>query len=353
MTFTWTGSAARVLLLAVLALRVDAGHGQTPAPGCPPSPASVCEAWGGPDREAVEARIASLYAQERFAELETAMQGTERGQRRFIDGSSYADAVYLAFRNMMPGPGTRPSHESKIARWEAAVPGSVFVHFAKARYAYGMAWTHRGGKYANGVAQDSWKLFHDGLGDAEKILMDSPPALKSTPIWYRLLLATSLDMQDPKRPPADIFEEATKRWPLEFGFYQVMLSRLTPKWGGNWDDAIAFMRITSDLVSEDEGKSLYARLYIGLLRTETVTNIPLHWETLKPSFQDLVRRYPAVRFKTLYASAACLARDRPAFAGAVDGLSPIEIQGGDWIWRHSYAECLNWAGTKPESPSPR
>jgi hypothetical protein len=350
MTFAWTGSASRALLLAVLALRIEAGHGQTPEPGCPPSPASICAARAGPNFEATEAVIASLYTNERFAELERAMQGTERGQRRFIDGSSYADAVYLAFRNTMPGPGTRPFHEAKIKRWEAAVPGSVFVHFAKARYAYGMAWTHRGSKYANGVSQDSWTEFRKGLMIAQNILMDSPLALKNTPIWYRLLLATSLDMQDPHRPPADIYEEATKRWPLEFGFYNVMLSRLTPKWGGNWDDALTFMRLTSDLLSEDEGSSVYARLYIGLLRTETVTDIPLHWETLNPSFQDLVRRYPAVRFKTLYASAACLARDRTAFAAALGELSSVEIHAGDWIWRHSYEECLRWAGMKPETP---
>jgi hypothetical protein len=324
-------SAARALLLAVLALSVHRGYAQTA------------------DLDAAEQRIAQLYTQEHFAELEKAMEGTERGQRKFSDGSSYADAVYLAFRNVMPGPGTTRVHEDKISRWQRAVPGSVFVHFARARFAYGMAWTIRGSAYANGVAQDSWKLFFAGLENAQKILMDAPPALKNTPIWYRLLLAISLDMRDPKRPPADIYEEAVKRWPLEFGFYQLMLSRLTPKWGGSWEDAHAFMRLTSDLLSEDEGSSFYARLYIGLLRTESVSNIPLHWETLKPSLQDLVLRYPSASFKTLYASAACLARDRPVFAAALRKLSPTEIQGGDWIWHHSYAECVRWAGTKPES----
>lgn len=289
-------------------------------------------------------RIAFLYRSEQFSLLERAMTELTKTDKAFVDGYPAASAVYWAFRRMMPGSGAKIDEQGRIQRWKNAVPNSYFAVFAEARYLYASAWSVRGSGYASSVSPESWELFSLKLRNAERTLLEAPQPLKDTPLWDNLLLAISLDSSEVESKPQDVFENAVRRWPRYYDFYEVMLSRLVPKWGGSWEKVEAFIDKWSGLRKAHEGESLYARLYISLLNQGvTPDKTVMKWETMRTGLGHLVSRYPDTKFKNLYASYACFARDRPTFNKAMGQLPKSELVPDHWISGHSYEACIRWA----------
>jgi hypothetical protein len=301
------------------------------------------ENW--PTFELTIQRVASLYSGDQFALLERALQDVVSSKKRFDDGDSPAASAYWTFRRLMPAPGTNARHKDQIAKWRTAVPSSYFVPLAEARFTYASAWNVRGSGQGGSVSKESWELFNLRLREAEQILLDAPAALKDTPLWHNLMLAIALDASQTTHTPDEVLEEAARRWPDYYDFYEVRLTRLVPKWGGSWRQVESFIGRWSDELSSSEGHSLYARLYVSL-KDQGVTpdQTAMDWAKMRRSFEDLTKRYPHARFKNLYASYACFARDKPAFSAATAKLSARELAPDFWLSGHSYEACMRWAG---------
>jgi len=89
---------------------------------------------------------------------------------------------------------------------------------------------------------------------------------------------------------------------------------------------------------------MYSRLYISVKDQGVTPNeTAMEWNKMKKSFDDLIRRYPAPKFKNLYASYACFARDNDAFAAAIRRISSHELDPEDWLSGNSYEACMRWA----------
>ena len=301
-------------------------------------PQCTLDSW--PSWEQTLQQIDFLYEKEHFVLLERAMQDAASSQKQFVDGDSPASAVYWAFRHMMS-----PGHRGKLTRWREAVPASNFLPFAQARLEYASAWNVRGGGYAASVSKESWELFGVRLQKAEEILLDAPEALKATPYWHNLLLAIVLDSPRRKNAPDAVFAEGVKRWPRYFELYELRLTRLVPSWGGSWQQVESFIDHWTKEVAASEGTSLYARLY-GSLKDQGVTpdQTAMNWPRIRRSFEDLTTRYPAPRFKNLYASYACFARDKDAFSAATAKMSWNDLDTQVWLAGHSYEACRKWGG---------
>ncbi len=296
-------------------------------------------------------RVIYLYKQDSFALLERALTELGNSTNTFSSGNSHASAAYWAFRTQLSAPGAGAADEARIMRWRQAVPDSYFVVFAEARYLYASAWNARGSTFADGVSPESWDLFAQRLRDAEKKLLDAPQALKDTPLWHNLLLAIAQDSRNVQSKPLQVFENAVKKWPRHFDFYEVMLTRLVPRWGGSWELVEGFNRYWRQQLAATEGQSMYARLYISLLgQGVSPGDTLMDWEMMKASFTDLLGRYPDPRFKNLYASFACYARDKNTFADAMRQLPQYELSPGDWISGHSHAACMKWTGKPAARP---
>jgi hypothetical protein len=306
-------------------------------------PQCTLDSW--PNWEETLLQVRFLYNKEQFILLERAMQDAASSDKRFTDGDTPASAAYWAFRRMMPGPGTHPGHRDKIARWKKAVPASDFVAFAQARFEYGTAWNVRGSGSAGSVSRESWELFSIRLQQAEQTLLDASEALKATPYWHNLLLAIALDSPRGRSDPEAVFAQAVKRWPRYFELYELRLTRLVPAWGGSWEQVESFIDRWTKELAGSEGTSLYARLYTSL-KDQGVTpeQTAMDWPRMRRSFEDLTTRYPSARFKNLYASYACFARDRPAFSAAAAKLSRTEMDDEFWLSGHSYEACMRWGG---------
>src|SRR5262249_10144819 len=146
----------------------------------------------------------------------------------------------------------------------------------------------------------------------------------------------------PANTPQSLFADAVKRWPRQFGFYELILTRMTPKWGGSWGIIDASITRWSNQLSATEGHSLYARLYAGLLSQANADEMAFDWNKLKMGFEDLIARYPSPDFKNTYASFSCFAQDKPAFRAALTKLSREELHPSGWLPGHSYEACMRW-----------
>jgi hypothetical protein len=309
----------------------------------PADPACNLESW--PDIPETTRRVALLYSTEQFALLERALGELHATKKRFEGGDMPVNGAYWAFRRLMPAPGTQPAERDRVARWRQAVPDSTFATFAEARYLYGYAWAARGGGYGGTVSPESWELYGIRMREAEKVLAGAPKTLKDSPLWHNLMLAIALDTDKVDADARQVFETAVERWPAYYDFYDLMVSRLVPRWGGTWQKVDEFIRHWSSRQEASEGKSLYARLYVllSLRHSAHPTETMMDWPTMRASFDDLVQRYPNTWYRNRYASYACLTRDKETFNRVMAGLKPEQLNPRAWLSGHSYDACIRWA----------
>lgn len=284
------------------------------------------------DHEGTSAALAQIYGRESFDQLEASLQCLSSAGKQFASGRPGPSAIYAFYKLILPGPGADPVEGSRIEKWAKAFPKSSQAHFARARFAYAMAWNRRGGTFANEVKEESWKEFREGLRQAEEILHHAPEELHNTPIYYHLLLAIAQDSNRPFETRLAIFQAGVSRWPEYYGLYENMLKRFVPKWGGSWAIVDQSIRTWASQRVTDEGASLYSRLYARvLLDGAKVEETMIQWPTMKASLEDLVKRYPDSYNWSLAASSACLFGDRALFQLSMEKLSPNRVQASAWF----------------------
>ncbi|HPF26452.1 MAG TPA: DUF4034 domain-containing protein [Steroidobacteraceae bacterium] len=288
-------------------------------------------------------RLTLLFEQERFSLLDRALADIMASDKRFVSGRPASSAAYWTFRRLMSGGVTAPVFQRMVS-WRRTCPDSYFAKFVEARSKYSMGWSVRGGGYRDTVAEESWKLFDSALRGAQQDLLAAPRELKETPLWHNLMLAIALDIRNPRQNPQEIFESGVMRWPHYYDFYDLMISRLEPRWGGSWDQVDTFIRQWTRRQEKSEGKSLYARLYINLkLLNVDPEQTRISWIMMRSSFRDLLARYPDPAFKNAYASYACLAKDRAEYARAIKMVDEDRVLRGEWLRGTSYEQCSEWA----------
>ena len=309
-----------------------------------PPPTVDCGPHSWPDENNSGYYIASLLTTERFALLEEALESITKSTEKYATGRPVAIAVVSAFNYAFPSRDLKGNEGEIIARWKTEVPDSRFAPLAEAHLLRQRGWSVRGTGYMKTVSQESWSLFHKRMREALAVL-DKVPARDRDAIWYYIYMDTSLDADSPPRAPQEVMEEAVKRWPDFYPFYGRIAQRLVPKWGGSWRELDAFINKWSDRLYETEGKSMYARLYMAVRSEGTISEMRLDWPRMKEGLIDLAVKYPAALHRNLFASYACAARDREAYAKAMTMLPKADIKPQDWLTGHSPEACFRWATT--------
>lgn len=280
--------------------------------------AAACEVTDWPTFEISASRIKTLFEQEEFAGLERAFREIAADNHRYPTGKSLMSAAYLGMREAMPGDGVDSRPGEIIAHWRAKFPKSIWTVFAAARYEYALAWTARTQQYASAVSDEGWIGFKKHLNTAKKLLDSAPPALKDQPLWHNLMLAIVLDLNGVSTEALGVYRKAIERWPAHYEFYDLMISRLIPRWGGSWSDVNGFIEAASEAQKATEGKSLYTRLYLNLTEDPDIPiwQTKARWPELKQGFEDLITRYPDPIFVSQYLDYACRFHDAEAYKSA-------------------------------------
>lgn len=289
--------------------------------------------------------LRQLYRAGSFVQLDETLACLMQSPKRFQSGEIGASAVYWMFRREMPAPGTSPAASHHLLIWKERRPHSVFARFAEFRLQYAMAWNARGSDIARRVPEEGFRIFNEGLAQAERAILAAPAELKNSPILQNLLLAVVLDMAESKTNPRVVFEEGVRRWPQYYDFYELALSRLVPKWGGSWDSVDAFIVHWSKSLAKSEGDSMYARLYMGVISTgASPGETRISWPRMKSSLEDLVSRYPDTSLKNLAASYGCGYQDVAFLKNALQRIRPDELTPTMWLQGTDPESCMNLAG---------
>jgi hypothetical protein len=297
-----------------------------------------------PSPERVNQYIQNLYYNDTFRLLERYLTGLAASGKRFQDGQHPEEVLLRAFTNLMIMGAQHGNAVERNAAWRREAPGSKFVLYAEAARLRALAWNARGTGYAHTVSPESWELFALRLQEAERVLLDAPVESRESPAWHIALLAIAMDSDRVRSNPHEVFTAAVKRWPTHAMLFQLPLGRMIPKWGGSWDQVESFILKSTEMQPTSEGKSLYARLYIHLIAERSAHESKMDWKTMQAGFDDAIARFPDPKYRNLYASYACLAKDKTAFNKAIARLPKQDIQPGWWLDGNSYDACMRWAG---------
>lgn len=289
------------------------------------------------------------YHQGDFQLVEQSLDCLLESNKKFSSGKPGAIAVYWFFRKEMPGPGADAADELRIQNWGEAIPNSKFVEFAKLRFSYSQAWNVRGNRYANKTGLMQFSSFDQLLSETKKLILADGNKFKETPISYNLLLAVALDLEGVTQSSMDIFLYGVENWPNYYDFYEVLLSRLTPKWGGSWEEVDNFINYwasnyqhadNSAIYAKDD--SFYARLYQSIHKSTRVDprTTEVEWSKLKPSLISLYSKYPVAEHYALASSYACLYNDPDMYSQTTSELN--EATSDHWISGTSKEACDNF-----------
>ena len=219
----------------------------------------------------------------------------------------------------MHAPGANEQDKSRIDKWKKAVVGSSFAEFAELRFSYSQAWNARGTKYANETREDQFKRFKEKLLETEKMILSKENKLKETPISYNLLMAVALDTNGTQTTAMDAFNYGVTNWPTYYDFYEVLLTRLVPKWGGSWEDVDGFINYWATNLKSTEANSIYARFYYNVHTHNRIDprGTLVEWQKLKDSLTSLYDKYPTQEHFEIAASYACIYGDKDFYSNVV------------------------------------
>ena len=208
--------------------------------------------------------IQKSYHAGEYKSVEQTLACLLESKKTFTSGKPGAVAAYWFYRNEMHGQGANEEDRFRIDKWKQAVPGSQFAKFAELRLSYSQAWNARGTKYANETTEDQFKRFKQKLLETETLILSEKNGLKETPISYNLLMAVTLDTDGTQSSPMDVFNYGVTKWPNYYDFYEVLLTRLVPKWGGSWEIVDDFINHWASKLQQPEENTIYARLYYNV-----------------------------------------------------------------------------------------
>ncbi len=199
------------------------------------------------------------------------------------------------------------------------MPNEAISAVLEADYWFEYAWNARGGGYASSVSAEGWKLFHERLAKAKKVLLDSKQYASASPLWYELMLRVMSLSDDPPRDRDAVFVEGAGKFGWYLPLYYTMENYLYPWWGGDWDMVDNMVAWSVDKTKATMGNAMYARLYVAAAdNAEKVGNLfkdtRASWPKMKSGFDDLMQRYPNSDWNlNAYARFACEANDRATY----------------------------------------
>lgn len=283
--------------------------------------------------------IRSSYHAGDYQSVEQSLSCLLESKNAFTSGKPGSVAAYWFFRKEMHAPGANEEDKFRIDRWKQAVPRSKFAEFADLRFSYSQAWNARGTKYANETSEDQFMRFKKKLLETEALILSGKNGLKETPISYNLLMAVTLDTNGTQSSAIEVFNYGVKNWPNYYDFYEVLLTRLVPKWGGSWEQVDGFINYWASNLQQAEENTVYARLYHNVHKHNRIDprSTLVDWSKLKPSLVNLYEKYPAKEYLAISASYGCIYGDRDFYNRVVNDNNVVTSK--DWIGGASKEAC--------------
>jgi hypothetical protein len=276
--------------------------------------------------ENAQAQVHIAIEEGNFAKIERMYAEFADTKLRTTDGSWMLLGVQNAFDNWFYA-----MDDSRIARlfsdWKQKVPDSKLLPIMEAQMWQRTAWRARSGRGSAAMTREMQQEFSERLRKASRALEASAEAGRDSPIWYWVALIVAGSSSRPEAQFDALFEEAAARFPTYLPLYLTRVNYYLPQWGGSFDKVEAFARRSEERTAATDGNAFYAWLYVDVARKNGgdenfFRTSRVSWPHMRDSFDDMIRRYPDTWNKILYATFACLARDRETTAKVLTMLPP-------------------------------
>lgn len=321
-------------------------------------------------REDIQRRVALLYDQGKYAELEQVADSLREREVQTTSGvwqlAVFYQAVGGRFASPVLLPGTPEEgarfvdahwskHEKNVLSWKASFPHSPTPDIALAMYYLRRGVDSRGGDVGWAVAEDSWKVFRENLTKSRAALENNLGARRD-PHWYAVMIEVTARQADDQRFH-QLLGELAKDAPTYQWAWFMATYYLQPKWGGSYESIEALANFAERSNSGTaEGDAMYARIYWSLSgsigRAQLFTETKVSWDRMNRSFQSMIRQYPDAWNINNYAVLACYAGDIKTLAVLLDriGSHPDPTA---WGSATLFDRCRTRAkGASPPFPEP-
>jgi len=190
--------------------------------------------------------LSSRLRHRQFDDLESYANEIRSEKTMMVGGRWVLTLLYEAIEQPAAGPDIDDSgwsaHFALLDEWRAQYPKSITARVGYARSMVNYAWKARTNKYAGAVSEAQWKMFHERLEKATKILVDATTESdRACPVWYSTMLTIANGEGWERDDYMRTFNEAIEFEPTYGSYYHQLAVHLFPQWGGKkgeWAPAV-------------------------------------------------------------------------------------------------------------------
>ncbi|HLX24217.1 MAG TPA: hypothetical protein VKR38_12790 [Usitatibacter sp.] len=231
---------------------------------------------------------------------------------RTRDGTWMLKAFPAAFDAIFPSY-PEGQVEEIFRDWKARDPDSSLRPIAEAFAWQSRAWAAKGGYCYENASSSQRKAFNALIDRSADSLRAAETRGRDSPLWH---MAAILVAGAQLRPAPDLdalLGEAVARFPAFEPLYAARMTFFLPVWGGNFEIVDRFIRSSAAATRANEGRALYAWLYLDLAATpgcgQLFDRSSVSWPDMKVAFDDMLQRHPDDHNRNVYATFACRERD--------------------------------------------
>jgi hypothetical protein len=209
--------------------------------------------------------------------------------------------------------------KTKFADYQKRFPQSAFAAMLPALQMNAAAWRARGLGFSSTVTPEGRRLYQERSRKAWDLILRAKPKAASLPIWYESALWIGQDAERPPKELLALLQEGLQRHKGYFPMYFSIMRSFSPRWGGDYGDADAFIVAQVASSTNLDGEALYTRLYWVFdqytgERQDFFDASRVDWPRLRKGFELLMKKYPAsARNRAYFVSYACRAHDKATY----------------------------------------
>jgi hypothetical protein len=204
---------------------------------------------------------------------------------------------------------------AKFAEYRERMPRSAFAPILAAMQVHASAWRARGRGFSSTVTREGWALFRERNDQAWKMMKACKSQSARLAVWYEYALIIGLDANVAPEELTALFNEGIARFPGYHSLYFSYARQFSPRWGGDYAEADAFIKAQVAAKTNPEGEVLYARLYwlldqYGGGDPDFFAESLVDWPRMRAAFKLLMQQFPQSTWNPAnYAAFACRAED--------------------------------------------
>jgi hypothetical protein len=279
-------------------------------------------------------RGTELFNAEKFVELDGLIQELAKSKARSMGGRFELDMLTSALHDWLGSMTEREDADTaeKFRAWREQVPKSRAEPIVEAMYLDAKAWRARGHGFSSSVASEGWRLFRERSELAWQLLMENKTRSSVIPTWYELALSVGQNVEIPDSQLSALFKQGTRRFPGYFAIYFAYARQFSPRWGGSYQSADAFIEEQVAARTNTEGEMLYTRLYWQIDQDsgapeDFFESSLVSWPRMRAGFELMMKLYPqSKKNPAAFAIFACRARDAVTYFKLRPQIDPAEAR---------------------------